>query len=217
MRCTGVDLSRWVARGRRSAGAGGRDSHRPRLSRWYWAATRGSPRPARSRISTAGLVAVDVFGLGASWGPTSMVAAVGVLAGGLGNFAGSGAELVERFVDMRWLPLYRRRRSAGRRRHRIEVVVLVIIGVEVKGAGPFRSGYSPGGSRRSGPAGRGSKYRGSLDFSAGSGSTGPSTAEDRRKGLGVSKPRRRSSLAAQAVVGLEVGHGCPHDVYHESD
>ena len=63
-----------------------------------------------------------------------MVAAVGVLVGGLGNSAGSGAELVERFMDCAGCLFTAEDVVTGVGAIAVEVVVLVIIRVEVKGA-----------------------------------------------------------------------------------
>ena len=82
-----------------------------------------------------GLVAVDVFGLGGVGGDLyQVVAAVGVLVGGLGNLAGIVAELVERFVDCAGCLFTAEDVVSGVGAIAVEVVVLVIIRVEVKGA-----------------------------------------------------------------------------------
>ena len=83
-----------------------------------------------------GLVSVDVFGLGGAGGDHyQVVAVVGVLAGSLGNLAGIVAEVVEHFVDCAGCLFTAEEVVPGVGAIAVEVVVLVIIGFEVKGAG----------------------------------------------------------------------------------
>ena len=83
-----------------------------------------------------GLVPVDGFGLGGAGGDLDqVVAAVVVLAGCLGNLAGIVAEVVEHFVDCAGCLFTAEEVVPGVGAIAVEVVVLVIVGVEVKGAG----------------------------------------------------------------------------------
>ena len=82
-----------------------------------------------------GLVAVDVFGLGAVVGDLDqVVAAVAVLAGGLGKLPGSEAEVEDRLVDCAGCLLTAGDVRQGPIAVGVEVVFLVIVGPEVKGA-----------------------------------------------------------------------------------
>ena len=82
-----------------------------------------------------GLVPVDVFGFGAVVGELDqVVAVVVVLAGGLGNLAGIVAEVVERLAGCAGCLRTAADMCQGVRAVGVEVVFLVIIGPEVKGA-----------------------------------------------------------------------------------
>ena len=82
-----------------------------------------------------GLVPVDVFGLGAVVGDLDqVVAAVAVLAGSLGKLPGSEAEVEDRLVDCAGCLLTAGDVRQGPRAVGVEVVFLVIVGPEVKGA-----------------------------------------------------------------------------------
>ena len=153
-----------------------------------------------------------------------MVAVVGVLVGGLGNSAGTGAELEERFVDCAGCLFTAEDVVPGVGAIAVEVVVLVIIRVEVKGAVlPFVAIVAHGVVGVAAQPGAGSRHRAplwffqpGLDCSRGGFLSEPKSPAP--EGVGGVKAAAQEFLSGgEAVVGLEVGQVARHDVYQEAD